>query len=51
MSYRAPFFDWDHNIAGFEKNSEHSLESFWDLDLAGLGIPSFEDFYPLICDQ
>ena len=34
---------WD-----FEKNSEHSLRKlFEDLDLAGLGIPSFEDFYPL----
>ena len=48
MSYKHLFFDWDHTLWDFEKNSEHSLRKlFKDLDLAGLGIPSFEDFYPL----
>ena len=48
MSYNHLFFDWDHTLWDFEKNSEHSLRNlFKDLDLAGLGIPSFEDFYPL----
>ena len=48
MSYKHLFFDWDHTLWDFEKNSEHSLRKlFEDLDLAGLGIPSFEDFYPL----
>ena len=48
MSYKHLFFDWDHTLWDFEKNSEHSLRKlFKDLGLAGLGIPSFEDFYPL----
>ncbi|HCP40716.1 MAG TPA: noncanonical pyrimidine nucleotidase, YjjG family [Cryomorphaceae bacterium] len=48
MSYKHLFFDWDHTLWDFEKNSEQSLRKlFKDLDLVGLGIPSFEEFYPL----
>lgn len=46
MKYQHLFFDWDHTLWDFEKNSEHSLRNlFNDLNLADQGIPSFEEFY------
>ena len=46
MKYTHLFFDWDHTLWDFEKNSEHSLRNlFEDLNLSEKGIPSFEEFY------
>lgn len=46
--YKHLFFDWDHTLWDFEKNSETSLERlFGELKLSSLGIPSFEEFYPI----
>ena len=46
MRYKHLFFDWDHTLWDFEKNSEMSLRSlFLDLELQALGMPSFELFF------
>ncbi len=46
MKYQHLFFDWDHTLWDFEKNSENSLRNlFIDLNLSCQGIPSFEVFY------
>lgn len=46
MPYKHLFFDWDHTLWDFEKNSEMSLRNlFDDLGLQSLGIPSFEVFF------
>ncbi|REK64314.1 MAG: noncanonical pyrimidine nucleotidase, YjjG family, partial [Bacteroidetes bacterium] len=29
MSYKHLFFDWDHTLWDFEKNSEHSLRKLF----------------------
>jgi len=46
MPYKHLFFDWDHTLWDFEKNSEMSLRNlFQDLGLQALGMPSFEQFF------
>ena len=46
MRYKHLFFDWDHTLWDFEKNSEMSLRNlFVDLGLQTLGMPSFELFF------
>lgn len=46
MRYKHLFFDWDHTLWDFEKNSEMSLRNlFLDLELQALGMPSFELFF------
>jgi len=46
VRYKHLFFDWDHTLWDFEKNSEMSLRSlFLDLELQALGMPSFELFF------
>lgn len=46
MKYKHLFFDWDHTLWDFEKNSEMSLRNlFTNLGLQGLGLPSFEQFF------
>tara|TARA_B110000858_G_scaffold26375_1_gene27474 strand:+ start:4275 stop:4970 length:696 start_codon:yes stop_codon:yes gene_type:complete len=46
MKYKHLFFDWDHTLWDFEKNSEMSLRKlFIDLGLADLGLPEFSDFF------
>lgn len=44
--YEHLFFDWDHTLWDFEKNSQASLAHlFQDLNLEGLGIPDFDSFF------
>ena len=46
MKYKHLFFDWDHTLWDFEKNSEMSLRKlFIDLKLAEIGLPEFTDFF------
>lgn len=46
MKYKHLFFDWDHTLWDFEKNSEMSLRKlFIDLKLAEIGLPDFADFF------
>jgi putative hydrolase of the HAD superfamily len=46
MKYKHLFFDWDHTLWDFEKNSEMSLRNLYiNLGLQGLGLPSFEQFF------
>lgn len=45
-NYKHLFFDWDHTLWDFEKNSEMSLRNlFEDLSLQQLGMPSFDSFF------
>jgi len=46
MPYKHLFFDWDHTLWDFKKNSEMSLRNlFDDLSLQDLGMPSFDAFF------
>lgn len=46
VKYQHLFFDWDHTLWDFEKNSEMSLRNLYsDLGLPDLGLPSFELFF------
>ena len=46
MRYKHLFFDWDHTLWDFEKNSEMSLRALYeDLELPSLGMPYFELFF------
>lgn len=45
-TYEHLFFDWDHTLWDFEKNSQASLANlFVDLELSALGIPDFDTFF------
>ncbi len=48
--YKHLFFDLDHTLWDFERNSEATLRAVYEhFDLASRGITSFDDFYKIYC--
>lgn len=46
MRYKHIFFDLDHTLWDFEANSNATLQELYDAhDLAGIGIPSYTEFF------
>lgn len=49
-SYKHLFFDLDHTLWDFEKNSEHTLKQLYtEYDLNGRGIVDFDALYKSFC--
>lgn len=48
--YNHLFFDLDHTLWDFDKNSEATMQQLYlEFDLAGRGIPDFDAFFQLYC--